>query len=229
MHREILKDKFLQNTLNERGYVVIPGFLDDLQVNRLSEAYGEVAPAVRPGFHVSNFLENRTHRLSLSKIISDVVGVKAKAITEGYRPLLGLMYVKEPGVAEKFYFHLDVNVVDEKEYDSLSIWIPLVDIDEKNGAMQMLRGSHREELRLRGSPMFFHPSYDEDELKSKYPIDTLQLKKGDAVIWTHRLFHGSLGNFTNQPRIAASLIMIPEEALPLHLYKNDSGQIEIYK
>jgi len=47
--------------------------------------------------------------------------------------------------------HQDMTLVDESKFSGINIWVPLVDLTEKNGVLQVLPGSHRIFPRYRGS------------------------------------------------------------------------------
>lgn len=84
------------------------------------------------------------------------------------------------------------------------VWIALEDTNEKNGALSVLTGSHRgdylfpEDLGIpvgrKNSPYEHYKQYEDAIHKiaeeSPFKLETLYLKKGQAVIWHSNLIHG---------------------------------------
>jgi ectoine hydroxylase-related dioxygenase (phytanoyl-CoA dioxygenase family) len=46
----------------------------------------------------------------------------------------------------------------------------------------------------------------------------LSMKAGDAIIYDHKLFHGSPANLKSTSRLAINLAMIPQETQSLHYH-----------
>ena len=226
--RAILNDPSKEKELQNNGYVVIPNYLSQIEVDDLNDYYLSLALAPPAGFHVSNYNTDVALKKNISNKIAEVIGTKANIYLNNYKPLTGLFYIKEADEAEDFYIHLDWNMVNEAKFQSIAIWVPLVDINDKNGGIALLKGSQHEPLRWRGNPGFCYPSYNADELKQKYEVVRPRLKAGDAVLWTHKLFHGSAQNISGSRRIAASQILIPSESQPILINTNGAGEYELY-
>ena len=67
-------------------------------------------------------------------------------------------------------------------------------------------------------------------IKSKYSIP-IELKAGEALVWDHRLIHFSRPNLSQYPRLAFTLIMVPEGVEVFHCFERNglqSDHIEIY-
>ena len=77
----------------------------------------------------------------------------------------------------------------------LTVWLPLVDVKTENGALQFLPGSHKAGLqtyhRVPGEafavPVLSPTASDTD-------IHTLEMKKGDLLVFNNLVFHRSLFN-----------------------------------
>ncbi|MCY3904557.1 MAG: phytanoyl-CoA dioxygenase family protein [Caldilineaceae bacterium] len=74
----------------------------------------------------------------------------------------------------------------------LSLWIPLVDVDERNGCMQFISGSHKWGL-LPNKRQGDHLVPVED-VEARGRVETLAMKAGDAVAFRNLTFHRSLMN-----------------------------------
>ena len=93
-------------------------------------------------------------------------------------------------------WHQDSAYMPQTENDThLTVWLPLVDVKVENGPLQFLPGSHKSGLqtyhRVPGEafavPVFSPDSSDTD-------IDTLEMKKGDLLVFNNLVFHRSLIN-----------------------------------
>ena len=226
--RKIFSIKELENNIIEKGYVVIKSLISKPEIKELTEFYHSLSLDKRSGFHVSNYNTTYEVKKAVSSIIRSVIEKKIISLFNNYKTLTGFYYVKEANDSEDFYTHLDWNIVNELNFDSLSVWVPLIDINENNGALVMFEGSHNEPIRLRGSPGFCIPGYDTNYIEEKYSKKKLVLNAGDAVVWTHRMFHGSMQNRSGKIRIAASQILIPEEANPILFHMNKDRSISIF-
>lgn len=226
--RNILKEHALERELNSNGFIIIPAYLGEEEVARLNTYYNNLPIEQASGFHVSNYNSNTALKKDVSTEIANVIGTKAQLYLNDYIPLSAFYYVKEADEAEDFYIHLDWNMVNENKFQSVAMWVPLIDINEDNGGIVLLKGSQHEPQRWRGNPGFCYPDYDTEKLKSIYDAVQPRLKAGDAVLWTHKLFHGSAKNESGNRRIAASQILIPKEAEPILINRNENGEYELY-
>ena len=99
-------------------------------------------------------------------------------------------------------WHQDSAYMPETENDThLTVWLPLVDVKLENGPLQFLPGSHKSGLqtyhRVPGEtfavPVLSPTSSDTD-------IDTLEMKKGDLLVFNNLVFHRSLVNQSDSIR-----------------------------
>lgn len=93
-------------------------------------------------------------------------------------------------------WHQDSAYMPHTENDThLTVWLPLVDVEVENGALQFLPGSHTSGLqtyhRVEGEA-FTVPV--QSPTSSHTNIDTLEMKKGDLLIFNNLVFHRSLLN-----------------------------------
>lgn len=93
-------------------------------------------------------------------------------------------------------WHQDSAYMPHTEHDThLTVWLPLVDVRTENGALQFLPGSHAAGLqtyhRVEGEA-FTVPVLPPTETHTD--IDTLEMKKGDLLIFNNLVFHRSLMN-----------------------------------
>ena len=99
-------------------------------------------------------------------------------------------------------WHQDSAYMPDTENDThLTVWLPLVDVKLENGPLQFLPGSHKSGLqtyhRVPGEtfavPVLSPTSSDTD-------IDTLEMQRGDLLVFNNLVFHRSLVNHSDSIR-----------------------------
>lgn len=93
-------------------------------------------------------------------------------------------------------WHQDSAYMPKTEYDlHLTVWLPLVDVNTDNGTLQFLPRSHNSGLqtyhRVKGEA-FAVP--EKSPTSSHNEIHTLEMKKGDLLVFNNLVFHRSLLN-----------------------------------
>ncbi len=132
-------------------------------------------------------------------------------------------------------WHQDSAYMPHTENDThLTLWLPLVDVQTENGALQFLPGSHTAGLqtyhRVEGEA-FAVPVLP--PTSSHTDIDTLEMKKGDLLIFNNLVFHRSLLNCSDTirwsvdfrfSRTGTSLDGLWHEAIACPARESSSGQ-----
>jgi hypothetical protein len=126
--------------------------------------------------------------------------------------------------------HTDPTIVDEDRYRSLVFWTALCDVDENNGCLWVVRGSHRDTPRLRCFPFTNLMKYANDILENTPNAQqSLPMKAGTIMMFHPGLLHGSGPNFSGNARIAIQGTAMPVEAEHLHLRLRDDGRIARFR
>jgi hypothetical protein len=86
----------------------------------------------------------------------------------------------------------------------VSLWIPLVDVDERNGCMQIIRGSHRWGLQ-QAKPNADGHLVPLDDPAGRGEIETLRMRAGDGVAFSQLTMHRSLPNSSDAIRWSIDL------------------------
>jgi phytanoyl-CoA hydroxylase len=82
----------------------------------------------------------------------------------------------------------------------ITMWVPLVDVDENNSCLQVAPGHHRDAL---------YDNYDDPETKfvglspadrAKLPGRPIPMKRGDVLCFNQMMPHAALPNFTDKVR-----------------------------
>lgn len=140
------------------------------------------------------------HTLSLSAKIVELLnqmGLKTPIIST--RPVLYFNHSKL--AKQKVFYKVDAHQDWRSMQGSLNsvvIWIPLVDINKELGALEILPGSHLGGLRTDHIENGFGMvSLSEEEIEK---LISVEVKTGDALLFSSFLIHQSGDNVTNKPR-----------------------------
>ena len=102
----------------------------------------------------------------------------------------------------------DQSVVFSERSQILTVWIPMVDVDEKNGCLQIIPGSHKRGLRPaqrdgndRQVPI--------EDVETWADIKNIKMKVGDVCVFGNLTFHRSLANISDKIRWSIDLRYSP--------------------
>ena len=223
---QILQDKELDKQLLEKGYVVVP-FLTTAETNELVDFYYQNHPESHAGMYATAHVTNVDFRMKMNNSIKKVF---ARAINQAFinHTALGGSYIaKGRGSNGTLHPHQDWNIVDEKEFRSFNVWVPLVDLTDNNGAIKIFPESHAWLTTYRSANI--SSAYSSlNELLWK-EMQTLYMKKGEALIYDHRLLHASGENKTDEIRLAAVYGIIPEKSEMRYYHQADPITIEVFE
>jgi ectoine hydroxylase-related dioxygenase (phytanoyl-CoA dioxygenase family) len=216
----LFADPRVQAQFQKDGYVVID-LIGPSEIAELAAFYAglENVPTPPNGFQVSLDNENpafvRTVAERLIHTVRDCVDKHFQAhkiftasfVTKAKHPL---------GMVPP---HQDWTFVDEQRFCSATIWCPLVDVDLDNGALGLIKGSHRlyDHVRPSPSPQYMPPF--RDQLQSLFPyLNVVPLRAGQAVVFDNRTLHASPPNFGERTRVAFGIGVTQREAPLRHYY-----------
>ena len=225
----LFKNKTLQAELEKNGFVVIP-FLEKGEVLQLNEFYdevhlGEPPPHFIEDIHMTTWCENEEYKKTVSENLTRIFSRPSESYFENYRRLNNVFIVKKNGRETTFKVHQDWNVVDETKYQSVNVWVPLHDVDEKSGALWVLKGSHTLDRKIRGAGYLF-PDYSKFTTELEKVAVSVTLKAGEAIVFYHSVIHGSPPNLSSDFRKAACFSVIPKEA-PLCIYFQPAPEMKL--
>lgn len=224
-HEPIFRDEALNDKLFTEGYITLP-FLNVTEVKALKEVFWKYHNQEEvEGLYVSAHYKTDE---SIHAMSDEIRAIFARAIEEHVENgmTLGGTFISKPAnQIDPLEPHQDWSIVDESRFRSFTIWVPLDDVDDKNGCMYVLPKSHE---YIRGYrhltiPSVFGPIY---ETVWKYMLP-VPLKAGEAIVFDHALGHASKPNSSNAVRIAATHSLIsnnPEK----RFYFNNNGVVEEY-
>lgn len=225
--RNAFKSEDHQKQFEKYGYIIVHQFLNSDEIEHLRNEYLSINNDLGKGFHATMHSQNINYRRKISEIIGNIFTNKSNLYLDNYKHLVSNFTVKEPGKESFFDFHLDWNMVDETLCRSVTVWCPLEDTNEKNGNLWILESSNQLGNSYRCGPGLALYFENKNELKNKkFKKVSLPMKAGTAIIYDHKLFHGSPPNMTNKPRIAINQAMCPADFPTIHYTSDNKGNIE---
>lgn len=229
---QVFKNQDFAKTLVKDGVVKIP-FLSNQQLKQLNDFYLEMhpddnLPALYDGIYMTIWHSDLDYKLKVRDTIKQIISAAFEENFIKYRALSQQFIIKKPGKETTFPIHQDWAIVDEEKYFSLNIWIPLHDVNEKNGAMWIVKGSHNIERKIRGAGILF-PDYTQMIEELKPYMTSFDMNAGEALIFYHSTIHGSPHNQSEESRKVIQVSLLPQEA-PMQVYfqKNENSPLEIH-
>ncbi|MCZ2393082.1 MAG: phytanoyl-CoA dioxygenase family protein [Chitinophagales bacterium] len=201
MSQRIFQSEEHQATFDKQGFLVLP-FLEKEDIAYLNELFDSLHPHLHQGGFFSG---SYSQDLKYKKEASDkIVAVFQKAYEKyftNFTPFGAAFLYKVPGFGEDLPIHQDWTIVNEEEAVALNCWVPLQDINETNGALHIVPGTHYDKVKTLRSPTipFFFSGHDELVVQAAVPM---YVKAGEAVILNQSVIHGSAPNKSDAIRKA---------------------------
>ena len=147
--KKYFSNETLQQQFNAKGYVIID-LLDKNVIQELLHFYQETHQNGGEGFHCTLYNPDFSKKKHIDQKLKTMLSPIIKQHLSNFKPLIANFAVKEPQ-ASGINLHQDWCFVDESKHFSLNIWLPLVDVDEKNGCYHVISGSHKIYRTFRGT------------------------------------------------------------------------------
>ncbi len=224
--QQILVDEQLDKKLLEEGYVVIP-FLSADEVCSLVNFYYAHHAKEQDGIYATAHVPDISFRMKMNEEIKKVFARAIQKTFSNCNSLGGSFIAKGKGSKGTLQPHQDWNIVDEEKFRSFNIWVPLVDLTDNNGVIKVLPKSHAWLKSYRSANISSAYEKANDLLWQK--MISLYMKKGEALIYDHRLLHASGENASNEIRLAAVYGIIPQDAEMLYYHKADESTVEVFE
>lgn len=224
----VLKNKTWQQQLNREGIISFP-FLETQALAELNELYHSLHPTTPNGpienFYVSTHSPDLNYKLTVQNRIKQIIEPACKIHFQQYRITTSAFIVKKTSPQSELGLHQDWNVVDESQFASYGLWLPLIDITIHNGAMFAIPRSHR-----------IGPTYRHTALPSvfsnignsadKYLVP-FEVKAGHALLFNQAILHKSAPNLSSELRTTAVSTIVPEKA-PHIMYARSNENLDTY-
>lgn len=224
--RKIFKNEEYEAAITKKGYVILHQLISENTCDELQFFFTQNVVVDNRAFTISNWNNNETYRKVIYDKVCELLLPASSQVLENYKPVLAVFTVKRPGAKSDMLLHQDWSLVEESKFRSVSIWVALCDMTSSNGNLQVAAYSHIYAPFPRGMNMSVPFENIRNKIHESYLTD-IPLKKGDAVIFDHKLIHASPENSSEQLRLAAVLALIPDEAELIHYYKHEKNETEL--
>lgn len=216
------EEKIIQD-LKKYGYTIVK-FLDSREIIDIQDFYNSLAPDfTRRGVHtmISSDIHIHYHQI-INSGIKKILEQKMTHFLKSYRLCHWSFLVKHVQRLDSTMgmgLHYDWSVVDTDRFNSLGVWCPLIDVNNSNGCLKMVKGSHKLHNKPWGGSGDFPYKHLLPTIEAKY-LTELPIKAGEAVIFDTKIFHGSFPNQTTNERVVLVGLMIPTDST-LRYYHGD--------
>jgi len=189
------------------------------------------------GVSFSILSSDTSYRQLVSQELESLFAPKLIKLFPGYRAVIYNFAVKRAKVSHSAMpFHQDPPLIDESSLQSFGIWVPLMEVNEQNGCLQVVEGSHLLDREIRPISSLPENEYivgSPDVLSDLQQIDlvSIPMKAGQALIYDKRLWHGSPPNLTASERVAAICSLVPKQVLSHFCYRktSTSTRVELFE
>jgi hypothetical protein len=223
---KMLRDPELNERMRTQGYLVLP-FLSEDEIQTFRQLHEHHHQAPPPDFYNSYFSEDINYKREIETKVKDHFERKMTKYFQNCIITGGMFVVKPPFQEKHFLPHQDWSFVDEHKSLSLSMWCPLQDVNDHNGNLRVLKGSHQflETIRGSGTPNVYE---NHRKVVDAY-MDSIPMKAGEALFFFNNLVHGSPPNKSSTTRICLGLTLLPDDAPLLYYFIDPEDKEEKLK
>lgn len=218
------------------GYAVIKNCIPESFINEMTELYREISDMDEFPNHQLFFASGNLQDAAIRSKVQNKIKSRTKEILSGIANAElcnvetgGSLLIKPPSETSNLGAHQDSPIIDETKQYASYVWIPLCDMNEQNGTLSVLPGSHlwgnHQRSRTVPSPFDEHPKLIRKYMKPVY------VNKGDAICFDSATIHSSTANLSTDVRLAVSIAIFPlnHSIFHYHIDKDTpKGKVEKY-
>ncbi len=231
MSKRIFKDDAMQARFEKQGFLVVP-FIDEVEIKYLNDFFDSLHPDLpKEGFVSGSYSQDFAYKKKASDEIVKIFSQHYERLFVDYQPFGAAFLFKMPSQNSELAIHQDWTIVDEEKFVALNCWVPLTDVNETNGALQIVPGTHYDALKTLRAPTlpFFFTGNDDLVIEASIPMC---VKAGEAVILNQSVIHYSKANRSNQIRKAITA-GVKSKGTPMQFnYKDNSkntDEVEVFE
>jgi len=224
-----LSSLFLNKVIEENfvrdGFVTMP-LLNDLEVAALLDLYQnyykEPMTGLQPLLRSGSIEQNIAIHQKIGDLVMPALNRHFKAFSFNANHFIA----KGANDPNEFRLHQDWNVIDEHKYLAAHVWIALQDINEQNGGLFIIKGSHKFFDNYRSGSCGI--TFISTTKKVNQYVTKFTLKAGEAIAYQQALFHGSYPNLSNIDRLACLSSIRSANAPMSYFHRISDEYIEEY-
>ena len=230
LEQAALADSNLQAEFLEKGYVILPEKIDEDLLDSLTQFCVENIKLYASSFYISTIeLQDINHRKAANKVFWDATKDIAEKYFLDYEQFYGGYGVKFSKETTLLNAHQDTTMVSyNANRTGLTLWSPLMDVDESNGCVQVIPNSHRYNRLPRATGCdFAYKDYSEEIIEQMTPV---HLERGEVLVMDQSLIHYSGANKSDYVRVAAMGMFKPkEDKLIYYNPVNGCKELEVFE
>jgi|JI9StandDraft_1071089.scaffolds.fasta_scaffold58582_2 ectoine hydroxylase-related dioxygenase (phytanoyl-CoA dioxygenase family) len=224
-NHKLFKNADIHRSFINNGYVVLKNVFSVDTIRQLRSYYTDhFCPPI--GMSVTHHSETDCGKNSaVSNVVFELIRDKLDFLFEDYQELISHFAAKTGDGSGLLNFHQDWSIIEEELFAVAHCWIPLQEVDEKNGALAVLPGSHQvfSNYRSGSCPIRFLPIADFSE-QVKY----MKVNECDMVVYHPALFHGSGANHSSKVRVAIIAAIANRNAKMVY-YNQENEDVIMYE
>ena len=198
---QILKDESIERKLNQNGYAVI-NLLTEHETAELMQGVERYFPDRNKftGRYSSMDQQDSVMRKEIHNYIQSIINERLQLFFKDYYCPISIYYCKRADGVKDLDWHTDPHFMLNQHLEPFyAVWCPLMDVNERNGVLQVAAGSHRilNSLVHIGRKW---PFKEHRDILEKYHT-TFNLKAGQAIVFDARLVHTSTTNVSDKERV----------------------------
>ncbi len=228
----LIKDGNANQILEDKGFVVMP-LLNEEEVQQLLALFENNLPVIDNLYYASIDSKDDEYKRIVDEGIRAIIKKPLEQLLKPFELMTGNFIVKKPGKNSLVYVHTDWTFTEEFDGSPLVIWIPLHNVDKKNGALEVIEGSHKLVPKVRGPgvPNTLLPYHK--FIRRKF-AKLVPMNAGEVLFFKSNLIHCSPPNLSKQTRVAIRIEVLPVGRKMIIYYqaneaKNEVGVYEIQK
>jgi hypothetical protein len=214
-----IKNTDLENKLKIDGYALVNALQAD-DCEKLNALFLDFFP--NPDYNnglLISILEQdinirRKVHFAILEQLSPIIG----QYFENYKAAIAHFFVKFPLQNNPVPIHQDPMITDQAHSPSYGLWFALNNIDENNGGIQLIPGSHTIFPPFQSES--FDPVFQENISAFNPYLKSIFMQQGQLLIMDNRLVHGSLPNNSDTIRVAPIVKITSKKSDYLIVYKN---------
>lgn len=219
MSDTIFKNKQVQQHFEAKGYAVLRNIIPDELLDKM-KVFGEGSTKgtnQNPEGAALELFVQKNATADTFQTDKDSLERHLQAQLLGYKiENRGFAFLNKKPHHPVFGLHSHAMMVDIRHYKAIVIWIPTIDVDEKNGALWMKPS------------IFSNYTYEFDQANLKERSELVSMKKGDVLFFDNRIQHWSDVNVTDNNRLSVVFMAISKDAkLITHHVREEKGAVII--